>query len=143
MNGRHRKPTETGAPARFAAKPYTDPDAAPRSVSDNERVAGLLDDIERLARSAERIVARGRSAFDDPEDDTQYLAAKALVIDTASAARELPESFQQKYPGVPWDAIAGMRNRLAHTYRAVSRDALWQTLTDSIPALVAEIAPRD
>lgn len=118
---------------RFAAKAHPEPDFELQPVSDAERTAALVDDIERLARSAHRIVSRGRMMFDDANDDTQYLAAKALVIDTATAVKELPESFTQQRPEIPWSSIAGVRNRLAHTYRAISRDALLETLTVSVP----------
>ncbi len=125
---------------RFAAKAHPEPDFELQPVSDAERTAALVDDIERLARSAHRIVSRGRMMFDDANDDTQYLAAKALVIDTATAVKELPESFTQQRPEIPWSSIAGVRNRLAHTYRAISRDALWETLTVSVPDLAAAVS---
>jgi len=126
-----------GRGGQFAAKVHLEPDFELQPVSDAERTAELVDDIERLARSAHRIVSRGREVFDDPDDATQYLAAKALVIDMATAVKELPESFTQQHSEIPWSSIAGMRNRLAHTYRAISRDALWETLTVSVPDLAA------
>ena len=43
------------------------------------RVPAILDDIERFAVSARRVVARGYERFMDPEDDDQRRIARSLM----------------------------------------------------------------
>ena len=46
-------------------------------------------------------------------------------------------SFEVKsiYPEVPWDAVRGMRNRLAHDYSHVDRVIVWETISNGIDEL--------
>lgn len=46
-------------------------------------------------------------------------------------------SFEVKsiYPEVPWDAVHGLRNRLAHDYSHMDRAIVWETLSNSIDEL--------
>jgi len=39
---------------------------------------------------------------------------KFLVIGEAS--KKIPESLKEQYPDVPWQRMAGMRDRLIHAY---------------------------
>lgn len=39
------------------------------------------------------------------------------------------------HPAVPWTLIRGMRNRIAHDYRALDDDVVWEALTVHAPAL--------
>ena len=40
---------------------------------------------------------------------------------------------------VPWDDIIGMRNRLIHGYFDVDLDLIWETISNDIPQLLAEL----
>ena len=42
-------------------------------------------------------------------------------------------------PTLPWAQIIGMRHRLVHAYWHVSRDRVWETLTENLPPLIAEM----
>ena len=46
-------------------------------------------------------------------------------------------SFEVKstYPEVPWDAVHGLRNRLAHDYSHMDRAIVWETLSNGIDEL--------
>ena len=43
------------------------------------------------------------------------------------------------YPGIPWRAIIGMRNRLIHAYFAINTTIVWQTVTQEIPVLLPQL----
>jgi len=51
------------------------------------------------------------------------------------AARKVSDGFTALYPQVPWRAIAGMRNRLAHGYFAVNLVTVWNVTQSDLPAL--------
>lgn len=36
---------------------------------------------------------------------------------------------------MPWTAIRGMRNLVAHNYGSMSREIIWETVTHDIPSL--------
>ena len=40
---------------------------------------------------------------------------------------------------MPWPQIIGMRNRLVHGYDVIDFDLLWDTMTDDLPPLIAEL----
>lgn len=52
------------------------------------------------------------------------------------AAKKISDVTKSKYPNVPWKDIAGMRDKVVHDYFGVDYEAVWQTATVDIPALV-------
>ncbi|MBN2658538.1 MAG: DUF86 domain-containing protein [Spirochaetales bacterium] len=52
------------------------------------------------------------------------------------AVKRLPDSFRNKYPDIPWKAMAGMRDRLIHGYDVVDNEIVWNTLSQTIPLLL-------
>ncbi len=51
------------------------------------------------------------------------------------AAKNIPKDITQKYPEIPWQKMAGMRDRLIHFYFGVKYDLVWQTIKKDIPHL--------
>lgn len=49
------------------------------------------------------------------------------------AAKNIPSSFRNCHPNVPWKAMAGMRDRLIHAYFSVDWIIVWDVLTREIP----------
>jgi uncharacterized protein with HEPN domain len=52
------------------------------------------------------------------------------------ATKKLSETTKSKYPNVPWKDIAGMRDKIVHDYFGIDYEAVWQTVTIDIPALI-------
>jgi uncharacterized protein with HEPN domain len=55
------------------------------------------------------------------------------------AANRVPREVQQQFPEIPWSAIIGLRNVLAHGYEVVSPERLWQTAAVSVPDLLQHL----
>lgn len=55
------------------------------------------------------------------------------------AVRHLAEELREKYPHVPWQDIAGTRDKLIHDYFGVDLEKVWLMACDDIPALKAEV----
>ncbi|WEU41090.1 MAG: DUF86 domain-containing protein [Candidatus Odinarchaeum yellowstonii] len=48
------------------------------------------------------------------------------------AVKNIPESIKANYPEIPWQEIAGMRDRLIHRYFTVDFEKVWQTIKKDI-----------
>jgi uncharacterized protein with HEPN domain len=56
------------------------------------------------------------------------------------ATKNLSAALRDKYPSIPWQDIAGMRDKLIHDYFGVDIDAVWETVRKDIPILKAEMS---
>lgn len=55
------------------------------------------------------------------------------------AAKNLPDSFQKKYHGIPWKDMAGMRDKLIHHYFGVDLNYIWNVVNDDLHLLKDQI----
>jgi uncharacterized protein with HEPN domain len=55
------------------------------------------------------------------------------------ATRRLPQDFRKAYEHIPWQDIAGMRDKLIHDYFGVDIETVWLTVQDDIPVLKVEV----
>ena len=52
------------------------------------------------------------------------------------AATHIPSEVREAYPEIPWRAIVGARNRLAHAYLGIRDDVIWTIIQDAVPKLL-------
>jgi uncharacterized protein with HEPN domain len=78
-------------------------------VNDDRR---RLDDIVAATSDAALLVQGGRAAFD--ADPLVVRAAKNIVAEIGEATKALSSDTTDAIAGVPWRAIAGMRDRTIH-----------------------------
>ncbi len=55
------------------------------------------------------------------------------------AASKVSSEGRASIPELPWSKVIGMRNRLVHAYFDVDADVLWNTLTQALPQLQAQL----
>ncbi len=75
-------------------------------------------------------------------DEEEFLANE-LVKDgvvrkieiIGEAIKNLPPDFKEKHKQVPWKDIAGMRDRIIHSYFDVDYKIVWATVQKDIPEL--------
>ena len=72
------------------------------------------------------------------DDKTQFAVIRALEI-IGEAARKIPKAVRFRYPGVPWQDMAGMRDKLNHDYFGVDLRVVWKTLQIDLPPLKASL----
>jgi uncharacterized protein with HEPN domain len=56
------------------------------------------------------------------------------------AVKRISEELKAKHGHVPWQNIAGMRDKLIHGYFGVDLEKVWLTAQNDLPTLKAEVA---
>lgn len=72
---------------------------------------------------------------------TQQAVILNIVIIGEAATKLLKDydGFLQRHPEVPWHAMKGMRNRIAHGYFDINLDIVWDTVKTALPHLLAQL----
>ena len=102
------------------------------------------EDIVRLrhmldfARKAVQFT-RGKSRADLDANEMLAMATIHSIEILGEAARPVSPEMRRRYPDVPWEAIAGTRNRLAHGYIDVDLDIIWAIVDIDLPPLVKHL----
>ena len=55
------------------------------------------------------------------------------------AVRHTSKDLRKTYPEVPWDDIAGMRDKLIHDYFGVDLEKVWVTTIEDLPPLKKQV----
>ncbi len=101
---------------------------------DDERVQDILESCQKLAE----IVARDRSEY-----DASWLirdAANYNLTVIGEALDHLSEEFVTLHPELPVRQAKSLRNKLTHEYFVTDPDILWDTITQDVPSLAAQLA---
>ena len=51
------------------------------------------------------------------------------------ATKKITKQFTQSHPKIPWQDMAGMRDKLIHDYLDVDLDVVWKTVEVDLPLL--------
>jgi uncharacterized protein with HEPN domain len=81
----------------------------------------------------------GRTREDLDTDRMLSLSLVRLLEIIGEAARGVSAQFREAHPDLPWKSMAGMRDRLIHGYFDVNLDVVWETVTEDLPSLVAQL----
>ena len=93
--------------------------------------------VEAAGDAAQFVAGRSRA---DLDTDRMLLFALIRCIEIiGEAARQISDETRNASAGIPWIAIAGMRNRLIHAYFDIDAELVWKTVTVEIPALTAQL----
>lgn len=84
-------------------------------------------------------LARGKTRQDYDHDTALRLALTHLIQVIGEAARRVSPQFRERHPGIPWDAIAGMRNKIVHDYMDVDEDIVWDSVTQELQPLIEDL----
>lgn len=100
--------------------------------------------LEQMLESASMAVSFVEGLnLDDFLGDPRTQAAVAMhLINVGEAATRLlrdHEAFAARHPHVPWRLMLAMRNRIAHNYIDLDFPVIWETVTTSLPELIAAL----
>src|SRR5262249_6326760 len=90
--------------------------------------------------AVEAILMLGERSPDQLQQDRMLqLALVQLIEIVGEAAGRIPEQVRKRYPAIPWQTAADMRNKLIHGYDAIEFDIVYDTVRDDLPALVQQL----
>ena len=92
-----------------------------------QKIIGYIDDIE--------IYVKGLDAKEFLDDKKTITACAFTVSQIGELVKEITDETMQKYNGIPWNSMKGMRNRIVHDYENVDLSVLWGTIKESLPDL--------
>lgn len=61
------------------------------------------------------------------------------LIALGEGAVQLSDMAKARAPDVPWSAMIGLRNRLAHAYFRADRQVIWEAATLHTPPIAAQL----
>jgi uncharacterized protein with HEPN domain len=105
-------------------------------MAPEERDSAYLWDMLEAARIGIDMVA-GRSYEEFAADQMAKLAMERTMEIIGEAARRVSQSTRDTHPEIPWSAIIGQRNLVAHEYGRIDHLQLYRTASDDLPRLVA------
>jgi len=101
---------------------------------DSVRLRHMLDAaVKAVALTA------GKSKAQVAADEVGQLALARLLEIVGEAAGKVSPEFRAAHPELPWAAMSGLRNRLAHAYFDVDLDVLLDLVARDLPPLVERL----
>lgn len=79
-------------------------------------------------------------SFEDFSSDKKTIDAVVRELGIiGEAANNISNSFQKKYPQIPWSKIISMRNFIIHEYFGLDKSTVWRTCQKNLPELKKQI----
>jgi uncharacterized protein with HEPN domain len=101
--------------------------------------AHLLDMFLAAQKILKFIDGISEEAFRASELHQSAVIRELQVI--GEAARLVSEKSKTQYEAINWTIIIGMRNRLVHEYFRINLRIVWDTISNHIPILIAQLQP--
>ena len=105
-------------------------------MPERERDKSVLEHMLSYCVDIEETVERFGDSYEAFSNDKAYRNACAMcILQIGELAGHLSEGFRAAHSEMPWKAIRGMRNVVAHAYANISVQTMWDTIRTDIPAL--------
>lgn len=97
--------------------------------------------IQDMVEFSEKVLSYTEGLDQDAfiADELTYDATLRNLELIGEAATHIPSEVRAAYADIPWHAIVGTRNRLAHSYLSISNNIIWSVIQDALPKLLPEL----
>ena len=112
--------------------------------SDTDKARALLT-FQSIVKTIDELIAWNENVhsiedYYSTQTGMQLLAANCTLITAIGEGinrlnRILPEYLSTAFPDIPWRAIIGMRNHIAHGYFELDADLVFDAVKEEIPIL--------
>ncbi|MBV5339300.1 MAG: DUF86 domain-containing protein [Deltaproteobacteria bacterium] len=107
-------------------------------MSKQREDADFVADIEDSAEKIVRYVCS--MTYDEFCEDSKTIDAVIRNLEViGEATKNISESLKLRTPGIAWRGMAGLRDRLIHSYFGVDVDIVWKIAVDEVPGLLARL----
>jgi len=103
-------------------------------MKDPRFVQDYIRDILEAMDKAEEFIS-GLDIHTFARDDKSAFAVIRCLEIIGEASRKIPVNIRRQFPDIPWQSLAGMRNKLIHDYAGVSLEVVWRTVKEDIPTV--------
>lgn len=93
----------------------------------------INDIIEYMERAESYINSLSFEEFLKDEKTCDAVIRCIEVI--GEAAKKIPDELRNSYSSVPWRDMAGMRDKIIHSYFTVDFETVWLVVKEEIPRL--------
>lgn len=106
-------------------------------MSERKEERELRDYLNDILQMTENIqdFTKGMSCKDLENDKKTLFAVIRCLEVLGEAIKKVPKSIREDYPKIPWQEIAGMRDKLIHEYFGVDVDTVWDTIQEDLSPL--------
>ena len=101
-------------------------------------ILGAIEEIEEFTKNL---------TFE--EFTKSKMAIRAVTMDFAiigEATKQVPEEIKRAYPQIPWNQMAGIRDKIIHGYAYIKLTILWDAVSLDLPVLkplIKELLERE
>lgn len=99
-------------------------------AADSRDAARLELILELIAHIERRLAGLTLASFAADRDEVDLTAYRLAAI--GETANKLSSALKARHPHIPWDAIYGMRNIVAHDYGALIPERVWNVTGASL-----------
>jgi uncharacterized protein with HEPN domain len=101
-------------------------------LRDRESVLDIIEAVKKILAYTAGVTLAEFLANDEKQD-----AVLRRILVVGEATKRLSSEFRQRYPGIPWRDIAGIRDIIVHDYNRVDVETIWDVVQNDLPGLMA------
>lgn len=94
----------------------------------------MLEAIKAIEKFVDKL---DFEAFLEDDKTSSAVIRKFEII--GEATKNIPQKIRKNHPDIPWQEMAGMRDKLIHFYFGIDYNLVWQTIKNRLPKVKAKI----